>query len=276
MKIVQNYTKISFCMVTGFFLICITAIASNANETYPSKPVQLTVGFVAGGSSDTMGRLLAAATEKVWRQPTIVINKPGAASAIQMEFVKNAAPDGYTLGVYTTGGMTATHLKEIPYHFFSDFTHICGIANALLGIVVHSDSPWRNLRDLVEYGQKNPGKLRYAATEPGTPVHLLTEQLAYLNNSKWVHVPTQGDNESLTTLLGKHVDAITCTVLAWGPHVKAGRLRALAVFSDERLREFPDVPTAKELGFPLSGWALYGIFGPKIYRRILEKELDPR
>jgi tripartite-type tricarboxylate transporter receptor subunit TctC len=260
MRISRNYLKISVCIFTVLCSIVGTNSSARAGEVYPSRPIMLTVGYSAGGGTDITARLLASAMEKVCKQPVVVVNKPGGASSIQMEFVRQSTPDGYTLGMYS--GMTATHLRKVPFHFFNDFYHIAQVGYYILGIAVHVDSPWMTLKDLLEYAKKNPGKLRYGATPVGTPEHLLCEQLAYLNDFKWVHVPYTGDGEAGTALLGKHVDLIPTSAAGWQPHVKAGKLRLLAVFHDERLREFPDVPTGEELGYPgISGF--FGIFGPK-------------
>jgi tripartite-type tricarboxylate transporter receptor subunit TctC len=274
MRLLRAYLKILVCSVAGVLIAAITNFTSNAEESYPAKPVILTVGYSAGGGTDTATRLLVRPMEKIFKQPIVVVNKPGGAAVIQMEFVKNSIPDGYTLGVYTTGGLTGTHLNNAPYHFFDDFTHICLYSTGVLGTAVHVDSPWKTFKDLVEYGQRNPGKLRYSTTAAGTPNHITSEQIAYLSNFKWVHVPYNSDQESGAAALGKHVDAVTSTYLGWGPYVKAGKLRLLVVYGDDRLREFPDVPTAKELGYryDFGGLALYGIFGPRdLPARVKEK-----
>jgi tripartite-type tricarboxylate transporter receptor subunit TctC len=204
--------------------------------------------------------------EKILRQPIVVINKPGASTAIQMEFVRHSAPDGYTLGVFVTGGMVGTALREVPYHFFNDFTHIAQFAKFILGIQVHPESPWKTLKELVEYGQQNPGKLRYCALTAGTSSHLLAEQFAHLNNIKWVYVPVESDAAITPALLGKHVDVGFISVPGFKSFVKTGKLRLLAVFNDTRLSDFPDSPTLKETGFNSGGLEesfVFGIFGPK-------------
>lgn len=235
-------------------------------STYPTKPVTLTVGYAPGGSTDLATRTLAHEMEKLWGKPVVIVNKPGASTAIQMEYVKHSPPDGYTLGVFVTGGMTATALREVPYHFFNDFTHIAQFATFILGVQVNPDSPWMTLKDLVEYGHKSPGKLRYCAVTAGTSSHLLAEQFAYMNNLKWVYVPVDSDSQITPALLGKHVDLGFISVPGFKPFVQAKKLRLLAVFHESRLQDFPDVPTLKETGYQSGGLEdsfVFGIFGPK-------------
>lgn len=256
-------------VIGSFAALSFTAGAvcpSGAQTTYPAKPVTLTVGYAPGGSTDLATRVLAHEMEKLWGKPVVIVNKPGASTAIQMEYVRHSPPDGYTLGVFVTGGMTVTALREVPYHFFNDFTHIAQFATFILGMQVHPDSPWMTLRDLVEYGQKNPGKLRYCAVTAGTSSHLLAEQFAYLNNLQWVYVPVDSDSQIAPALLGKHVDLGFISVPGFKPFVKANKLRLLAVFHDSRLQDFPDVPTLKETRYQSGGLEesfVFGIFGPK-------------
>lgn len=263
MRALQKFIKAVICL-SALCLIFVMIPNAQAQKSYPTKPVTLTVGYAPGGAADVSARALAVAMEKIWGQPVMVVNKPGAATAIQMDFVKKAPADGYTLGVFVSGGLTATHLREVPYHFFDDFTHIAQYGSFIFGIAVHAESPWMSLKDLVEHAHKNPGKLRYGAVPAGTIGHLMAEQFALLNNVKWVHVPFSGDAEAGAALLGKHVEVIVTTYSGWGPYVKAGKVRALGVINDARLKEFQDVPTIKEAGFEDSGgFGLLGIFGPK-------------
>jgi tripartite-type tricarboxylate transporter receptor subunit TctC len=236
-------------------------------EKYPSKTITVVLGLAPGGATDLSIRALAKTAEKVLKQPVVVTNKPGAGTAISMHYVKNSLPDGYTLGVATTGGILGPHLKETPYDFFEDFTHLTQFSVLPGGVVVHSDSPYKTLRDLFEYAKKNPGKLKYASTEHASLSHMHAEQMAFLNGFKWVHVPFAGDTPASAALLGKHVDAMVLGVVSWGPFVKSGKFRLLAVQQETRFKEFPDAPTITECGYksytyaPLT--ANYGVLAPK-------------
>ena len=263
MEITRKIQKIVPSLL-ALFLVGGLAAEVLAQKAYPTKPVTLTVGYAPGGATDVSARALGVAMEKIWGQPGIVVNKPGAATAVQMDFVKKSPPDGYTLGIFTSGGLTATHLREVPYHFFDDFTHFAQYGSFIFAVAVSSDSPWKTLKDLVDHAHKNPGKLRYGAVPAGTIGHLMAEQFAFLNKIKWVHVPFAGDSEAGAALLGNHLEVIVTTYSGWGPYVGAGKVRVLGVIHDNRLKEFPDVPTIKEAGFQdTGGFGLLGVFGPK-------------
>ena len=275
MKNFQILKKLAIGICATCLFVPIAFDPSTAQTVYPSKPIILTLGYPPGGPADMATRALGPAMEKILGQSIVVVNKPGASTAVQMEYVKQTPPDGYTLGVFVMGGMTGTAMNKVPYHFFNDFTHICQFTKFVLGFTVRSDSPWKTLKDLVEYGQKNPGKLRFSATTPGTSSHLLGEQFAVHNNFKWVYVPLEGDANGPPMVMGGHVDVGVISVPGFRPFVKADKLRVLAVFQDSRLKDFPDVPTAKEAGCESGGLEevfVYGIFGPKnLPRDILEK-----
>jgi len=236
-------------------------------QEYPSKPVTLVVGFAAGGATDISSRAYGKALEKEFKQPVVVMNKPGAGTSLQLHFIKTSAPDGYTIGVLGTGGIAGPHLREVPYDLFKDFFHLNEFVTFPTGVAVNADAPWKTLKELISYAQNNPGKLKYASTEPGSSSMMLGEQLAIHNGFKWVHVSFPGDSAAATALLGKHVDAIVLTPLGWGPFAKAGKFRVLGVFLDQRLKQFPDVPTVKELGFKYfenaAMTAIYGILAPQ-------------
>lgn len=262
-----------------FFVSIFMTVFAIGQEKYPSKPITLVVGFAAGGALDVSSRAYGKAIEKILKQPVIIINKPGAGTSIQLHYVKTSLPDGYTLGVLATGGIVGEHLREVPYELFKDFTHLNQFVSFPTGIAVHSDSPWKTLKEFVEYAQKNPGKLKYASTEPGSASMMLGEQLALHNGFKWVHVSFPGDGVAAPALLGKHVDALVLTPLGWGPFAKAGKFRVLGVFVDNRLKEFPDIPTVKELGFKYyenaSVIAIYGILAPKGLPMNVQEILQP-
>jgi len=248
-------------------MVLLFSFSVQAQEKYPNKPINLLVGFAAGGATDISARALGKAMEKITSQPVAVVNKPGGGTSIQLHSVKTSPPDGYTLGVLATGGIVGPHLRDVPYELFKDFTHLCQFVAFPTGIAVHVDAPWKTLKEFVEYAQKNPGKLKYASTEPGSSSMMLAEQFAAINQFKWVHVSHPGDSAAATSLLGKHVDALVLTPLGWGPFAKAGKFRVLGVFVEQRLKEFPNVPTVKEQGFKYyenaAITAIYGILAPK-------------
>lgn len=265
MKLFQNYLRVAICIFLMLPFITISDF-SVAQEIYPSKAVTFVVGMVAGGATDITARTYASAMEKIWGQPVVVVNKPGAGAAISMEFVKNSSPDGYTLCVYSSPAIVGTITREMPYDFFDDFTQIVQMTTNCMGFVVNSKSPWRSPKDVADYGRENPGKLRLAlAGGIGSVTHIGSEEFALRNNFKWAIVPFDGEAPTVTSLLGQHIDAAIMPLVAAGPHIKAGRLKLLSVFFEKRLAEFPDAPTQRELGSEpyMFKLAVYGICGPK-------------
>jgi tripartite-type tricarboxylate transporter receptor subunit TctC len=253
-----------FCLILSGLVSISLAAPLNAQEKYPSKPITWTVGYAAGGVSDVCTRAFAKAAEKTLKQPIVVVNKPGAASSIQLQSLKNSPPDGYTIGTLTIGGILNTHLRETPYDSFNDFVHLSQIGNFLFGIAVHPDARWKNLKEFVEYARESPGKIKYGSFAPGSPATLVGESFAFYNGFKMQLISYDGDTLAATALMGKHIDAVVITYSGWGPLVKAGRLRLLGVFYDARWKEFPDAPTVKELGYNYGGgFGTLSVLGPK-------------
>ncbi len=248
-------------MVLSF--IFVTVPHSEAQATYPSKPVTIVVGFGAGGGTDLAFRALVPTMERIFKQPVVIANKPGASTAIGLEFVKNSLPDGYTLGSFTSSGCIGSLLRPVPYHWINDFTHIAQFITPCIGIAVQEGSPWKTLKDLLDYGHKNPGKLRFGSLTVGGAAQMIGDNFAALNDLKWTLVPFDSDVTTATGLLGGHVDVMTSSPAGWGPFAKAGKFRVLMVFTEERLKEFQNVPCAKELNQYIPHWQLYGILGPR-------------
>ena len=183
---------------------------------------------------------------------------------MQLHFVKNQPADGYTFGTIGTTAILNGLFKDIPYNFFQDFTHLYQYEYWLSGIVVNAESPWKNLHEFVEYARKNPGKLRVAYLADSSHMGLRNIQFQKLNGIQWKHVVFQGDAPAGTALLGNHVNAATIVATVWAPLVKAKRLRTLATF-EAKLKEFPDIPKASELGYKYSADFLgfVGLVAPK-------------
>lgn len=234
-------------------------------DTYPSKAISIFVGYGAGGQTDLSTRVVAQAMQKILGQPVMVINKPGASAAIMMEFVKNSSPDGYTLGAWASGAIAGTHIRNVPYHFFDDFTQICQITIFDMVLAVHADAEWKTARDLVEYGRKNPGQLRWGSSGIGGGAHMTSVRFGYQNGLDWEMVPFDGDAPAATALLGKHIDLVNQPLPACGALAQAGKLKLLGVFTLERVHSFPSVPTIKEQGLLPHEYkfGISGFCGPK-------------
>jgi tripartite-type tricarboxylate transporter receptor subunit TctC len=227
----------------------ISAACPAAAQTYPSRQIELVVPFVAGGTTDTVARLIAQRLSDRWGQPTIVNNRPGGGSSIGTNLVAKAAPDGHTLMVTTIAFAINASLQKQPYDAVKDFIPITEIASIPLMLVVHNSLPVHDVKEFIEYSKSQPAGLDYATSGPGTSTHLAAEMFKTMAGANLVHVPFKGNAEVLNALLGGHVKvhfALTASTLQ---HVRSGALRVLAVTTEKRLPELPDVATIAELGY---------------------------
>ena len=260
--------------VVGGILAVIAGVV--AAQQYPARPLLIVAPFSAGGDSDLAARNLGAVIPKYLKQNVVVMNKVGASGAIGSEQVKNAAPDGHTLLLARVGSQaTLPALKPDLGYKWNDFTFLGILELNPYVCAVVADSPYRTFGDLVEGIRKNPGKLKYSTAGVGT-IHEMGPQLLFdvqkLGKEAAIQIPYKGGGEAATAVLGKHVD-FGCsnlgTVLGF---IKSRQMRGLLTTTPERYKEIPDVPTAKEAGYPalerIVGWsALYG--PPKMDRRLV-------
>jgi len=244
-------------------LACLAFGASAAD--YPSRPIHLIVPFAAGGGNDTVARLVGQGLTAELGQPVVIDNRPGAGGVVGAEAAAHAAPDGYTLflgGVGSHAINPSLH-EHLGYDPVKDFTPISLIASAPLVLVVHPSVPATSVHELVALAKAKPGALNYASNGNGSSSHLAAAMFASMTGVDLVHVPYKGLAPALGDLLSGQVQLMFSSVVAILPHVKAGKLRALAVSSKERLSLLPDLPTVSEAGVPnyqTSSW--YGILAP--------------
>lgn len=247
-------------ILCGLLLALVPALC--LAQDYPTKPVNLIVTFAPGGTLDTSGRMLASKAEKFLGQPIVVSNVGGGGGAVALGQVVSKAPDGYNITLCTsTGLIRLPQLRTLPYGP-EDFVPIMHFAGPESGVVVKADSPYKTFKDLVEFAKKNPGKVNYATSGAGSPMHMSMEFVAEREGLKWTHVPFAGGAPGLSAVLGGHVTAMSDST-EWLPHVKEGSLRLLVTHGEKRMKSFKDVPTLRDLGYDFINETVFMIAAPK-------------
>lgn len=229
------------------------AVAGGAQaQAYPSKPIKIVIPFVAGGSSDIVGRAIGSKFQEMLGQPAIVENKPGANGSIAAEFVAKSEPDGYTLLVGSIGvfSINAALFKDLRYNPVRDFAPITLAVTTPNALVTRPDLPANSMTELVEFAKKNPGKLSYCSSGTGSSDHLTGEVFKQGAGVTAVHVPYKGGAACQTDIMGKQIDISFQNLGAVTNYIKAGKMKALAVTATARSPQIPNVPTAIEAGFP--------------------------
>jgi tripartite-type tricarboxylate transporter receptor subunit TctC len=237
--------------VPGFALAVAIIPTMAQAQVYPDRPIKIVVPYAAGGAVDIVARNIGQPLSEALKQPVIVDNRPGASANIGMELVAKAAPDGYTLLMASNG--IATNMALFPHLTFDgqrDFVPIARIGYASLVIVVPAASPAKSLKDLIAMAKAEPGKLTYASAGNGSSGHLAAELLKSTARIDVLHIPYKGGAPAITDLLGERISFMPINPVEVIAHIRAGRLRALAVASDKRFPLLPDVPTVAEAGLP--------------------------
>ena len=219
---------------------------------YPNRTVTLIVPFPPGGGTDTGSRLLATKLGKLWGQPVIVENKPGAAGMLGADVVSKAKPDGYTIlmGNIGTQSINPTLYKTMPYNADGAFVPVSLVAFLPMVMLVNPTLPVKSAKDAIALAKSKPGKITYSSSGPGSSMHLTGALFEKETGADMLHIPYKGGGPAITDLIGGHVDFSFATILESSGHIKAGRLRAVGVTSDKRSPALPDVPTLAETGVP--------------------------
>jgi tripartite-type tricarboxylate transporter receptor subunit TctC len=244
--------------------MCLGASFANA-QSYPDRPIKFIVPVAAGGTTDVIGRVIGARLTEAWGQPIVVENRAGGAGIPATELAARAKPDGYTLFLGTIGALTVNPylFPNAPVDIVKDFTPVTLLAAAPTMLVVSPSLPVKNVKELIAYAKAHPGELNYASPGNGTSPHLAGELFKQLAGIEATHIPYKGAAPALTDVIGGRVQFMFDNIITSLPHVKEGRLRALAVTASQRSKLVPDLPTMAEAGLvgqEISGWV--GIVAP--------------
>ena len=246
-------------------LVCIPLLAVAQASDFPNKAIRLIVPFPPGGATDAAARLVAGKMSEHWGQPVLVDNRAGAGGNVGSDLVAKSPADGYTLVMGVTGShaINTSLYSKMPYDPVADFVAISQVAVVPNVLVVHPSVPARNLAELVALAKKEPGKLNYASLGNGTAAHLGMEMLKTEAGVDISHTPYKGSAPAVSDLLGGQVQMMVDGLPSALPHVKAGKLRAIALTSLRRSPSLPDLPTIAETfpGFYADAWS--GLFAPK-------------
>jgi tripartite-type tricarboxylate transporter receptor subunit TctC len=264
------FGRVRFCLAAISVLLVLgawpgrVALAQAATvSAWPSKPVKFVVPFPPGGSVDPLARILAARLAESLGQPFIVENRPGASGSIGAAFVVKSPADGYTfVFVFDTHAVNPA-LFPLPFDTAKDLAPVMLIGTAPMAIATHPAKPYRSFQDVIETAKAKPGTITYGSIGNGSLGHLSAILLSQAAGVTLVHVPYKGGGPMTQDALGGQVELAIGSVVVLAPHVKGGKLRALAVTGDKRSASMPEVPALAELGFPgFSALAWWGVFAP--------------
>jgi tripartite-type tricarboxylate transporter receptor subunit TctC len=250
-------------MVVACAAILVLTAPESSAQNFPARPVTFVIPWPAGGTTDVALRALATATEGYLGQSIVIENKAGAAGTLgPAHMASHAKPDGYTIAQLPITVFRLPYLSKTTFDPASDFTYIIGLSGYTFGVVVRSDAPWKTFHELIAAAKTSPGTITYGTPGAATTPHITMEQIAKLHGARFVHVPFKGVAESIPSLLGGHIHAIADST-GWAPLVNDGKFRLLVTWGATRTRNWPTVPTLKEIGIDVVSNSPYGLGGPK-------------
>jgi len=259
-------------VVQGVLLAAVLAALPAQGQNYPVRPVRVIVPLAAGGGMDTVTRGLAQKLADSFGQSFVVDNRPGAGSQIGLEILAGAAPDGHTLMMISATTVVHPILYKSRFDVVRDFTPVGQVTAQGYALVVHPTIAAKSVAELVKYVRAHPGKLNYASSGIGSPIHMSTELFQIATGTRMVHIPFKGMGAAYADLVGGRIQLSFATIISSLAHVSAGRLRALAVTPAKRAPALPDVPTLTEAGVPLVVVNWYGLIAPaKTPKTVVER-----
>jgi tripartite-type tricarboxylate transporter receptor subunit TctC len=238
--------------------------STGSGQAYPARPIRIIVPQSPGASTDITARLVAQGLNEAFRQPVIVDNRPGSSGIAGTELVARAAPDGYTLMVVASSFSINPALgRKMPFDSIRDFTTISQLSKFPNMLAAHPSAPVKTLQDVIALAKAKPGQLNYASAGVATGTHMTVELLKFMTGIELLHVPYKGGGPAMTAAMGGQTQLVVGTSVGLLPHVRAGRLRAIAITSAQRSAAAPEIPTFAESGVPgyeHEPWN--GMFGP--------------
>lgn len=258
--------KRTFIIALSVCAVLLGVGQAGAQEVFPNRPITVVAPFPPGGVADLTARPVAAAMERILKNPVIVVNKTGAAGAVGMAHVATAKPDGYTLLLALSSISIIPEADKLfdrkPAYMMDQLVPLALISADPTILVVNAERPWKNVKELVEDAKKRPGQISYSSSGIYGTLHMATEMLSHAAGIQLRHVPYAGAGPALTALLGGHVDMLASGPAVVIPHIKSGKLRPLAGWGAKRVDSLPAVPTFKELGYDIEFYIWAGVFAP--------------
>src|SRR5262245_43436899 len=252
-----------------------TAAAPVSSQNWPDKPVKIIVPFGAGGSGDTLARVVAEHLSATFKQQFVVENRTGAGGMIGAQAIASSPPDGTTIGITNLSTLSLVPVinPSAPYHPLNDFTHIAYVAGAPVALAATPTTGVKTLKEFIDYANKLGKPITFASSGVGSDGHLMGEAIALSTKIKVEHVPYRSTSQALTDVVAGHVAFCTFTLSSTAQFLRAGTLTGIAVTSPERMPDNPDIPTFKELGYPeLVGTTWFSLSGPaKLPADIVQK-----
>src|ERR1700752_4095671 len=260
-------SSLRYFLLLPLMILLVLALKVSAQEKYPDRPITIVAPFPPGGVADLTARPVAAALEKVLKNPVVVVNKTGAAGAVGMSFVANSKPDGYNLLMALSSISIIPEADKLfdrkPAYTMDQLIPIALISADPTIFVVNASRPWKSVKEFVDDAKKRPGEISYSSSGVYGTLHMAMEMLTHNAGIQLKHVPYSGAGPALTALLGGHVDTLAAGPAVAIPQIKAGKIRPLAGWGAKRVASLPDVPTFKELDYDIEFYIWAGLFAPR-------------